>query len=81
MLRTIQMGHVTIALGEKADMVRRLLGATKHEMAIRVSGRIHNTDLSFSIDTEEAVRLLGRTHGIHCRSDTAIGTVLESHWH
>lgn len=33
MLRTIQMGHVTIALGEKADMVRKLLGATKHEMA------------------------------------------------
>lgn len=33
MLRTIQMGHVTIALGEKADMVRDLLGATKAEMA------------------------------------------------
>lgn len=32
MLRTIQMGHVTIALGEKADMVRELLGATKAEM-------------------------------------------------
>ena len=32
MLRTIQMGHVTIALGEKADMVRDLLGATKAEM-------------------------------------------------
>ncbi len=32
MLRTIQMGHVTIALGEKADMVRALLGATKAEM-------------------------------------------------
>ncbi|MBB5688268.1 DNA recombination protein RmuC [Roseomonas alkaliterrae] len=33
MLRTIQMGHVTIALGEKADLVRELLGATKAEMA------------------------------------------------
>lgn len=33
MLRTIQMGHVTLALGEKADMVRDLLGATKAEMA------------------------------------------------
>lgn len=32
MLRTIQMGHVTIALGEKADLVRELLGATKAEM-------------------------------------------------
>ncbi len=32
MLRTIQMGHVTLALGEKADMVRELLGATKAEM-------------------------------------------------
>ncbi len=33
MLRTIQMGHVTIALGEKADLVRELLGATKAEIA------------------------------------------------
>jgi DNA recombination protein RmuC len=32
MLRTIQMGHVTIALGEKADLVRELLGATKAEI-------------------------------------------------
>lgn len=33
MLRTIQMGHVTIALGEKANLVRELLGATKAEIA------------------------------------------------
>lgn len=32
MLGMIKMGHVTIALGEKADMVRELLGATKAEM-------------------------------------------------
>lgn len=32
LLRTIQMGHVTIALGEKAELVRELLGATKAEM-------------------------------------------------
>jgi DNA recombination protein RmuC len=32
MLRSIQMGHVTIALNEKAEAVRELLGATKAEM-------------------------------------------------
>jgi len=33
LLRTIQMGHMTIALGKKADLIRDLLGATKAEMA------------------------------------------------
>jgi DNA recombination protein RmuC len=32
LLRTIQIGHVTLALGQKADLVRELLGATKAEM-------------------------------------------------
>jgi len=32
MLRSIQMGHMTIALNEKAEAVRELLGATKSEM-------------------------------------------------
>lgn len=32
MLRSIQMGHVTLALGEKAELVRELLGATKAEI-------------------------------------------------
>ncbi|WP_255574900.1 DNA recombination protein RmuC [Caldovatus aquaticus] len=32
MLRTIQLGHVTLALNQKADLVRELLGATKTEM-------------------------------------------------
>jgi len=32
LLRTIQMGHMTIALNEKAEAVRELLGATKAEM-------------------------------------------------
>lgn len=32
MLRSIQMGHVTLALNEKAEAVRELLGATKAEM-------------------------------------------------
>jgi DNA recombination protein RmuC len=32
MLRSIQLGHVTIALNEKAEAVRELLGATKAEM-------------------------------------------------
>ncbi|MGH7084618.1 MAG: DNA recombination protein RmuC, partial [Acetobacteraceae bacterium] len=32
LLRTIQLGFVTLALEQKADEVRRLLGATKIEM-------------------------------------------------
>lgn len=33
LLRTVQLGHVTLALEEKADQIRMLLGATKTEMA------------------------------------------------
>jgi DNA recombination protein RmuC len=32
LLRTVQLGHVTLALEEKADQIRDLLGATKTEM-------------------------------------------------
>ena len=32
MLRTIQLGYVTLSLGQKADVVREMLGATKAEM-------------------------------------------------
>jgi DNA recombination protein RmuC len=32
LLRTVQLGHVTLALEEKADQIRLLLGATKTEM-------------------------------------------------
>lgn len=32
LLRTIQLGHVTLALEQKADEVRKLLGATRTEM-------------------------------------------------
>ena len=32
MLRTIQLGYVTLSLGQKADIVREMLGATKAEM-------------------------------------------------
>jgi DNA recombination protein RmuC len=32
LLRTIQLGQVTLALEQKSDEIRKLLGATKHEM-------------------------------------------------
>jgi DNA recombination protein RmuC len=32
LLRTIQLGHVTLALEQKADEIRELLGATRTEM-------------------------------------------------
>jgi len=32
LLRTIQLGYITLALSQKADLVRELLGATKTEM-------------------------------------------------
>jgi DNA recombination protein RmuC len=37
LLRTIQLGHVTLALSKNAESVRELLGATKSEMAKMVS--------------------------------------------
>jgi DNA recombination protein RmuC len=37
LLRTIQLGQVTLALEQKSDEIRKLLGATKHEM-IKMDG-------------------------------------------
>jgi DNA recombination protein RmuC len=33
MLRTIQLGHYTLAISQKADLIGKILGAVKHEMA------------------------------------------------
>ena len=32
MLRTIQLGHYTLAISQKADVIGKILGAVKHEM-------------------------------------------------
>jgi DNA recombination protein RmuC len=32
MLRTIQLGHYTLAISQKADLIGQILGAVKHEM-------------------------------------------------
>jgi DNA recombination protein RmuC len=32
MLRTIQLGHFTLAIGQKAELIGQILGAVKHEM-------------------------------------------------
>jgi DNA recombination protein RmuC len=32
MLRTIQLGHYTLAISQKADLIGKILGAVKHEM-------------------------------------------------
>ncbi|MBE9604168.1 DNA recombination protein RmuC [Acetobacteraceae bacterium H6797] len=52
LLRTIQLGYVTLALNQKADLVRELLGATKAEMQ-KMEGVL--TKLSKNVGT------LGRT--------------------
>lgn len=83
MLRTIQMGHVTIALGEKADMVRELLGATKAEMGKmdEVLGRLRkqvaavgNTIDAAQVRTRAVARKL---RGVDALDGSRAATLLE----
>lgn len=65
LLRTVQLGHVTLALEEKADQIRALLGATKTEMAKMdvVLGKLAKNASSMSNTIEQArtrARQVGR---------------------
>ncbi len=65
LLRTIHLGHVTIAIGEKAQQVRELLGATRTEMVRMdlVLDRLGKQASTFSTTIERArvrTRAVGR---------------------
>ncbi len=64
LLRTVQLGHVTLALEEKADQIRALLGATKTEMAKMdvVLGKLAK-NASTMTSTIEAARTRARQVG------------------
>jgi DNA recombination protein RmuC len=64
LLRTVQLGHVTLALEEKADQIRALLGATKTEMAKMdvVLGKLAKNASSMT-NTIEAARTRARQVG------------------
>lgn len=61
LLRTVQLGHVTLALEEKADQIRSLLGATKTEMGKMdlVLGKLAKNASSMT-NTIEAARVRAR---------------------
>ncbi|MCB8881574.1 DNA recombination protein RmuC [Acidisoma cellulosilytica] len=61
LLRTVQLGHITLALEEKADQIRALLGATKTEMMKMdaVLGKLAKNASSMS-NTIEAARTRAR---------------------
>lgn len=83
MLRTIQMGHVTIALGEKADMVRELLGATKAEIGkmddVLVKLRNHVNTVGKTIDAAQVrTRAVARKlRGVEAMDGARAAAVLE----
>ncbi|HTI03168.1 MAG TPA: DNA recombination protein RmuC [Acidisoma sp.] len=65
LLRTVQLGHVTLALEEKADQIRSLLGATKTEMTKMdvVLGKLAKSASTMSNTIEQArtrARAVGR---------------------
>jgi DNA recombination protein RmuC len=69
LLRTVQLGHVTLALEEKADQIRSLLGATKTEMSKMdiVLGKLAKSASSMS-NTIEAARTRARAVGRKLRT-------------
>jgi DNA recombination protein RmuC len=73
LLRTIQLGHVTLALSRNADSVRELLGATKMEMQkmdtvlgqlARQVGTVGNTIQKAQTRTRAVARKLRGVEGI-----------------
>jgi DNA recombination protein RmuC len=65
LLRTIQLGHVTLALSKNAESVRELLGATKAEMAKMVTvldklGKQVGTVSKTIGEAQSRVKVIGR---------------------
>ena len=65
LLRTIQLGHVTLELEQKSDEIRKLLGATKNEMITMdgVLGKLAKQAEGFGNTIEDArrrTRVVGR---------------------
>jgi DNA recombination protein RmuC len=73
LLRTVQLGHVTLALEEKADQIRELLGATKTEMGRMdvVLGRLAKNASAMS-STIETARVRARAVGRKLRTLEAV---------
>jgi DNA recombination protein RmuC len=73
LLRTIHLGHVTLALEEKADQIRELLGATRTEMLRMddVLARLGKQAGTFA-NTIEAARTRTRAIGRKLRSVEAV---------
>jgi DNA recombination protein RmuC len=73
LLRTVQLGHVTLALEEKADQIRDLLGATKTEMAKMdmVLGKLAK-NASAMTNTIESARTRARAVGRRLRTLEAV---------
>ncbi|GAB0112490.1 DNA recombination protein RmuC [Acidisoma sp. C75] len=69
LLRTVQLGHVTLALEEKADQIRILLGATKTEMVKMdaVLGKLAKNASAMS-NTIESARTRARAVGRKLRT-------------
>ncbi|APH55493.1 RmuC family protein [Granulibacter bethesdensis] len=72
LLRTIHLGHVTLALEQKADQIRTLLGATKTEMErmdkvlerlAKQAGTFSNTIESARVRTRAVARTLRSVEG------------------
>ncbi|ABI63067.1 DNA recombination protein RmuC [Granulibacter bethesdensis] len=72
LLRTIHLGHVTLALEQKADQIRTLLGATKTEMErmdkvlerlAKQAGTFSNTIESARVRTRAVARTLRGVEG------------------
>lgn len=83
LLRTVQLGHVTLALEEKADQIRTLLGATKTEMAKMdaVLGKLAKNASSMTNTIEAArtrARQVGRKlRGLEALEDAKADEILE----
>jgi DNA recombination protein RmuC len=73
LLRTVQLGHVTLALEEKADQIRALLGATKTEMMKMdvVLGKLAK-NASAMTNTIETARTRARAVGRKLRTLEAV---------
>jgi DNA recombination protein RmuC len=73
LLRTVQLGHVTLALEEKADQIRELLGATKTEMGKMdvVLGKLAKNAMAMT-STIETARVRARAVGRRLKTLEAV---------
>ncbi|MNO78373.1 hypothetical protein D3C76_695090 [compost metagenome] len=80
--RDLQSGQVAVDAGDAgAVVVRSVMTAAQHQVGVDVTRGLDDRGMALAVDTEMAMWMGGRAHGVTGHADTAVGAVLEAYRH